>query len=174
MKLIETYTSAFPASTQPQFHFLSWFFLDSWLKYKEVNFLARGVLEPSSELWRMVLDIFYKISKIVRTLWLAKRHNIKIFSLCFVLFDCLLIVCFFFLSSLFFCTGFFFFFFFNRERLRKAYVYVGPNRYRKTLVFTPVSHRGDRARILGVGNKKGCFLITVPGRITCPYAWQQV
>ena len=172
MKLIETYTTSFPASTQPQFHFLSWFFLDSWLKYKEVNFLARSVLEPSSELWRMVLDIFYKISKIVRTLWLAKRHDIKIFlfaSFCLIVYW--LSVSFFFLLS-FFAPVFFFFFFFNRERIRKAYVYVGPNKYRKTLVFTPVSHRGDRARILGVGNKKGCFLIIVPGRITCP--WQQV
>ena len=39
-----------------------------------------------------------------------------------------------------------------------------------TLVFTPVSHRSDRARILGVRNKKACFIIIVPGRITCPYA----
>ena len=39
-----------------------------------------------------------------------------------------------------------------------------------TLVFTPASHRSDRARILGVRNKKACFIIIVPGRKTCPYA----
>ena len=65
----------------------------------------------------------------------------------------------FFLSSPFFAP------FFKRERIRKPCVYVGPNRYRMTLVFTPVSHRGDRARILGVGNKKEGFLSV---RITCP------
>ena len=42
--------------------------------------------------------------------------------------------------------------------------------YRMTLGFTPVSHRGDRGRILGVRSKKACFIIIIPGRITWPYA----
>ena len=58
--------------------------------------------------------------------------------------------------------------FFNHERKRKAYVYVGPNMYRMTFVFTPVSHRGDRSRILGVRNKKACFIIIVPRENNMP------
>ena len=58
--------------------------------------------------------------------------------------------------------------FFNHERKRKAYVYVGPNMYRMTFVLTPVSHRGDRSRILGVRNKKACFIIIVPRENNMP------
>ena len=69
--------------------------------------------------------------------------------------------------SSFFCSPFFF----NHERKRKAYVYVGPNMYRITFVFTLVSHRVDRARILGVRNKKACFIIIVPRENNMPYAY---
>ena len=68
--------------------------------------------------------------------------------------------------SPFFCS-----LFFNHERKRKAYVYVGPNMYRITFVFTLVSHRVDRARILGVRNKKACFIIIVPRENNMPYAY---
>ena len=43
--------------------------------------------------------------------------------------------------------------------------------YRMTFVFTPVSHRGDRSRILGVRNKKACFIIIVPRENNMPYAY---
>ena len=73
--------------------------------------------------------------------------------------------------SLFFLLLFLLPFFFNHERKRKAYVYVGPNMYRITFVFTLVSHRVDRARILGVRNKKACFIIIVPRENNMPYAY---
>ena len=43
--------------------------------------------------------------------------------------------------------------------------------YRITFVFTLVSHRVDRARILGVRNKKACFIIIVPRENNMPYAY---
>lgn len=43
--------------------------------------------------------------------------------------------------------------------------------YRITFVFTLVSHRVDRARILGVRNKKAFFIIIVPRENNMPYAY---
>ena len=74
---------------------------------------------------------------------------------------------------LFFLLLFLLPFFFNHERKRKAYVYVGPNMYRITFVFTLVSHRVDRARILGVRNKKACFIIIVPRENNMPICIRQ-